>query len=279
MSYILEALKKSEKERQRGTVPDLLTVQDVMELGAKKRSLWPYLLIMALLLNAGILVWWLSPWQSKKSKVVAQSTAGQQRESKAFESVHEVSDVRLPVPVAVPPPGQAKTINPGARVVVEDSAPKLETTTAKPDENPVNVAQQNQIVEAKADLRRKVPSIPPQVDTRGSREVFPSEPQQTPAISHVPSGPEPVDNTVAAVENRLYNLKDLPVSIQQSLPVFTISVLLYSHDPTSRMVKINDQMMREGQYLTAGLKLEEITRNGVIFDYKNYRFHVGMRDR
>jgi len=30
MSYILDALRKSEKERQQGTVPDFMTVQDAM---------------------------------------------------------------------------------------------------------------------------------------------------------------------------------------------------------------------------------------------------------
>jgi hypothetical protein len=42
------------------------------------------------------------------------------------------------------------------------------------------------------------------------------------------------------------------------------------------MVKINGQAMREGQDLIAGLKLEEITQNGVIFSYQNYRFRIGL---
>jgi hypothetical protein len=55
MSYILDALKKSEKEHQQGTVPDLMTVQDVMVQEPTKRPLLPYLLLVALLLNAALL--------------------------------------------------------------------------------------------------------------------------------------------------------------------------------------------------------------------------------
>ena len=82
---------------------------------------------------------------------------------------------------------------------------------------------------------------------------------------------------MAPVENKVYDLNELPLPIQQSLPSLVISVFLYSEDPTSRMVKINGQMMREGQSLTAGLKLEEITPEGVILSYKNYRFRIRLK--
>jgi len=43
------------------------------------------------------------------------------------------------------------------------------------------------------------------------------------------------------------------------------------------MARINGQMMREGEYLTAGLKLEKITLKGPVFRFQNYRFSVGQR--
>jgi general secretion pathway protein B len=72
MSYILDALKKSEKERQQGTVPDFMTVQDAMVQEHKKRLL-PYLLIVSLLINSALFVWWLVPWQSKKPGQILNS--------------------------------------------------------------------------------------------------------------------------------------------------------------------------------------------------------------
>ena len=75
MSYILDALKKSEKERQRGVLPDMLTVQDIVAEKPAKHLHWVYLLAAALLLNAGALVWWLSFSHTNKSNVVQTSRA------------------------------------------------------------------------------------------------------------------------------------------------------------------------------------------------------------
>jgi general secretion pathway protein B len=207
MSYILDALKKSEKERQRGTVPDILTIQEPLSEEPKKRPLLLYLLLSAILFNTGLLVWLMSPWQSKKPNLI-QLTDRQQSESKLPES---------------PSPDLSKTNSPEVKMAMKEEALKV-------------------------------------------------APQQ----AHV-SSEQKLSNREAPLPNKIYNLNELPLSIQQSLPTFAISVSLYSDDPASRMAKINGQVMKEGQYLTAGLKLEEIIPDGVILSYQNYRFRVGLR--
>jgi general secretion pathway protein B len=275
MSYILDALKKAEKERKRGMVPDLLTVQDAMVQKPKKRLHWSYLIFVALLLNASVLMWWLSPWQSKKPNVVAQSTAVHQRESKLFKSDREISDARLSV--AAPSSIPEKVIRQGARADEKKFSPKSEATVANP-ENPVNVVYQNKPLQVKAYIERKAPSKPiTTANIRGSHKISPSIPKQTPAATNFSNKPQSSINTGIVPEQKVFNLKDLPLSIQQSLPAFSISVSVYSDDPDSRMIKINGQRLQEGQYLTAGLKLEEITRDGAIFSYQKYRFRVGIR--
>lgn len=248
MSYILDALKKSEKERQRGAVPDLLTVQDILVQEPEKRSMWPYLLLIALLLNAGLFMWWFGPSQPKKPKVVAQTTVSH--------------------PVELP-----KTINPGGGEDAEKSVPKAETRRGKP----VDMQQQNNLLTVKEEPSEKVAGRPiPMTDMNASREIPQAVPQGT-AVNTIRSEPKPALHNEAVIENRVYNLNELPSSIQQSLPAFSISTLIHSSDPASRMVKINGQTMREGQDLIAGLKLEEITADGVIFRYHNYRFRVGLK--
>jgi hypothetical protein len=65
MSYILEGLKKLEqKSRQEKSPPDLLTFREENSQRAKRLILWPYLLFTALLLNVGIILWWIGPWPS-----------------------------------------------------------------------------------------------------------------------------------------------------------------------------------------------------------------------
>jgi hypothetical protein len=58
MSFILDALKKLEQKRQRGSVPDIMTVH-MPESKHRKRPVWLYLFAAALVLNAGILALWL----------------------------------------------------------------------------------------------------------------------------------------------------------------------------------------------------------------------------
>lgn len=229
MSYILDALKKSEKERQRETVPDILTIQKPISQEPKKRPLLLYLLLAAILLNTGLLVWLL------------------------------------------------KTNSPEVKMAMKEEAPKAVNYLEMQATNTVNTDQQNQTIQAKDNLQRKVQNNQKTtIDTKGLHEISTVAPQQVGAIARV-STEQKLSNSEAPLPNKIYNLNELPLSIQQSLPTFIISVSLYSDDPASRMAKINGQVIKEGQYLTAGLKLEEIIPDGVILSYQNYRFRVGLR--
>ncbi|MBE0599042.1 MAG: general secretion pathway protein GspB [Desulfuromonadales bacterium] len=73
MSFILDALKKSEEQRRQGSVPQLQTAQ-MAQPAAAGRRIWPWLLVIALLLNGILLVWWLRPWQSTPSEPIAAIT-------------------------------------------------------------------------------------------------------------------------------------------------------------------------------------------------------------
>ena len=67
MSYILEALKKLEEKRQLDTGPHHLSTRYSFPKKQKGYFMWLYLIFIALLLNAGIFLWWAGPWQAKKS--------------------------------------------------------------------------------------------------------------------------------------------------------------------------------------------------------------------
>jgi general secretion pathway protein B len=63
MSYILEALKKSDQQRQRGATPTLPAAQATLKAGKKLFSV-TYVLIAVGLLCTGIAIGWLRPWLS-----------------------------------------------------------------------------------------------------------------------------------------------------------------------------------------------------------------------
>jgi general secretion pathway protein B len=60
MSYILDALKKIEQKRaQEEAVKPLSFYEAAGGAAPRKRALWPILLVAALILNAGVLFWWI----------------------------------------------------------------------------------------------------------------------------------------------------------------------------------------------------------------------------
>lgn len=51
-----------------------------------------------------------------------------------------------------------------------------------------------------------------------------------------------------------------------------IQVHAYSSKPKDRLVSINDRILKEGDSLIPGLRLVQITPDGLIFSHKEYRF-------
>jgi hypothetical protein len=75
MSYILEALKKIDQKREEKAQTKSLTFLEAPGPGSKQRPRWVYPVIAALLLNAGIMVWWIGPWRSDKKETGAKPPA------------------------------------------------------------------------------------------------------------------------------------------------------------------------------------------------------------
>ncbi|MDH5613195.1 MAG: general secretion pathway protein GspB [Gammaproteobacteria bacterium] len=62
MSYILDALKKSEQDRGNGSIPNIQTIHSsALNYHQDKRPLWPWILIIALIINVFILIYFLKP--------------------------------------------------------------------------------------------------------------------------------------------------------------------------------------------------------------------------
>ena len=211
MSYILDALKKSDQQRQRSAAPTLSSAPVAME--TTKNPVY-YGLFAVLLLIAGVAIGWLRPWQT-----VPEATAPPVRV--------------LQQPSVTPGYGSAEMVRKSVQVLpnpppVLHVAPKIEKPQAA-------------VASAKSGV----------------------------AVSAVPAE-KPADAAPRA-------LTELPASIQQEIPAMTIQFHVYSDIPANRLVSINSLMLHEGESLLPGLKLEQITVEGMIFSYKGYRFLRGIR--
>jgi general secretion pathway protein B len=223
MSYILDALKKSEQKRQRESIPDLLAGRVIRE-EKKRRPVWLYFLAGALLINASLMLWWVRPWQPVKGKAEAPAMTVKQES--------QVLPARTPEPPAPVQPVEKK----------EAVAPK----EAHSESTAVRVGSEP----------RPVP--PP--------------PAEHPSVAE---GRLP-DASKTQAAQKVLRMTDLPPSVQNDLPSLSISAHFYDNNPSSRLVSINGRVMHEGQEVKPGLKLEQITANGVIFSYQGYRFRMGV---
>jgi general secretion pathway protein B len=196
MSYILDALKKSDEQRQRGATPTLPPTQPAP--AGPKLSYFAYYgsFYAVVLLCAGIAIGWWHPWR-----------------------------VDQPVPVA----------EPNNRPATRPDQPAM---ASKPEQ------------------KLPAPNIAPAV----------------PAFSPK----EPVIPATTDQEQKATPFADLPLAIQQEIPEMKIQLHSYSNKSANSIVSINSRMMKEGDSLAPGLKLEQITPDGVILSYKGYRFQHGI---
>jgi general secretion pathway protein B len=260
MSYILDALKKSEKERQRGQLPDMLTLQNIVAEKPAKRVCWPYLLAAALILNAGILIW-LTGFSSRADKFSAKP-AGEE-----FSILDNVAVQTIPEPgrPAVP---SSKSISPEANLRFADKKtatdPEIISAEPKKTEN---------VPETSMSLKGDESSSAGDTHKKDKKNPTQPLPKDT-----VPASAEPKDELAALDRNKIYRFRELPLSLRETLPSFSISALMYSDTPSSRMVRVNHEMVHEGQEMAPGLKLEEIANDGVIFRYRDtVSFWVGVK--
>jgi len=69
-------------------------------------------------------------------------------------------------------------------------------------------------------------------------------------------------------------LKKMSPNFQKSVPVLEINVHVYSSNPQQRFVLINGRRYTEGMHLQEGGILENIRTNDIIINYKQQRFRL-----
>lgn len=248
MSYILDALKKSDQQRQRGATPTLQAAQ--LTVAAPRRPLLiSYGLPAAVLLATGIMIGWLRPWQAQRP--LPASTPG------AAEAV-----AAKPIPVSQP-------------AASPKNAPPEVGRTAQgfPAPNPTQAGQAFPTAVAnKPDSPAPVNSAEPHSGSPSSGTSNPATSGAAPPIAVDPARPDS-----AAQQQKALRIDELPVQIQREIPAMAVQLHAYSNLPSERIVYINSTRLLEGEYLMPGLMLEKITPDGMIFSYKGYRFQHGIR--
>lgn len=243
MSFILDALRKSDQQRQRSATPTLTSIQ-TPAAQARQPALWWYGVLAAVLVGAGILIGWMHQWQAEPTTPAIRPTVNKPLDTSAQKFV------ATPLPVLSEIPRKTEAPQPSrASTALAQAAPPP----------------------SGADTPRDKPAKPEVASQAPAASVAPGPKAAAPAHEE-PARPAPGD---AARETGVMALTELPPALQQEIPKLAVLAHSYSSKPKSRFVYINDRMWHEEESPAPGLKLEQITPDGMILSYKGYRFRRG----
>jgi len=234
MSFILDALKKSETDRQRQSAPALFEVK--VAAPRRRFPLWAIAVGGLLGVNLLFLLWFvLRQPATPAGAPVAAAAAVNAQPPAGMVTVPATSTY---IPANAPPALNVGSTDPAAGVVAPSPAPPLA-------EEPLLSGQE--------------PSIPPDYDAR----------DYTPAIS-----PAQASATAAARRAGSLPSRDEVLAQGTQLPELRLDLHVYDADPAKRFVFINMHKLREGEMLPDGVRLDAITPTGARMSYRGTSFSL-----
>jgi general secretion pathway protein B len=257
MSYILDALRRAdaERERGRGSVPGIHAQQ--LPPGAPRDTrtrrpgtlLWVRIGLAVLLLAS--LAW---QWMAHDDGTAAPTDPARAAQGTVTPAA--------PPPIAPPdPPPPAPT----PATAMEPQAPAAAMAAAPGQPAP----------EASAPPPPTTRPVPP---PRTAPAAVPRTPPATELATARPGSarakPPQAAASAAAALPRVMSRSELPDDVQRGLPALTIGGASYSQNPESRMLIVNGQIFREGDQLAPNVSLEQIRLKEAVIATKGYRFRI-----
>ena len=318
MSYILEAIKRSESARGNKRLSTAAINNDADEVVQKNNLPW---VAIAIFVNAIILLIWISYQIFNKQAmdnsvaqehvdlnvatsevvsnevkpqtdklVVAKSAAGKEIETHQDQHEGEAID--------------ANTHDDNSLSVVSDvglnNSNKQEAAQASLDESVAQQASEFFSVKKSHQMQSEAREIKSQQieykqqDRQSHEQTTMAKVEPIPEFvvkeelddreEIKPLDIKDIDEEVAAeppailqVKNQnVPNYEELPYSLQKKIPDLSISVHIYNADQVARKVRINGQLLYEGDQIDRETTIEEITPRGVIIDFSGTLFRKNL---
>ncbi len=245
MSYILDALKKSDQERKQGEIPSLQTVHADQLSAQHKRSVMRRKVVLLLgfvcLVVLAVGLW---QWPAGPAPQVAHQPQPPPKE-------------RI-VPLA------EQEIQPPVQPLVQNGAPEVTGPGQK-------VAQQvNEPIQKE---------IPPEPQNPTDTPVIQPEVviQPAPLLQPEQASAPPLPKAASEPGSSLPLLKELSVDRQKTIPEITLAGHVYADEPSRRMIMINNRIAREGEMVGENLRLVRITWDGVILRHIDTEFQMKLQ--
>ncbi|MFZ5841885.1 MAG: general secretion pathway protein GspB [Pseudomonadota bacterium] len=247
MSYLLEALRKSERERQENrTVPGLQTptVEWEGRDDGRSRSPWLVVAVVAICLNTVLLALLVWRFGFAESESVAVSPPVTTTNAPAPTTTHPAGQTTMPAVIVVQQPRE-----PAPAVVVRERAPEEQLNRSAAADRP----------------------------GEGNRATPPATRTTTATVSGSRDGgaaePAPVgDAGDTASDAPPPNVNALPLEIRQQLPLLTMNSHIYASNARDSFVMINGVSLNPGDEVSAGLRLIAVVPEGAVLAFNGQRF-------
>lgn len=266
MSYILDALRKADAERERGEIPGLhaqvTPSVDTTPPPATAASHRVWIVAGATAVLTVVLSWMIFGRGPEPAPPPAMPGP------MGMQTMPPTAPMAQPVQPATPPdmPPQATMAPPPAPPAAPPMAYYPPVNTAPP------TATVSGSVTAGADMAKsEVIAAQPATSSRTAPST--TAPRNEPPKAEAAAN-RSADKGVKSETGKLYKLMDLPESVRRDLPTLTIGGAMYSEIPAQRMLIINSQVLREGDTVAPELVLESIQLKAAIFRFKGYRYIV-----
>jgi general secretion pathway protein B len=282
MSLILEALKKSERQRRLGESPSLGS--PIMAV-RRRRSVLPVLI--ALIAIGLLALWWLrrdvgnpeaqpvaataSP--ASRAKPDSPRPTGTPNDGTTFSddavATGPAAAARQPrVPRNKPSAGAPASLDAQRREKIRSG----ELVAANPEAGPDATIKESEPISANdpaalaaAMARAGKPVAPEQGESAGPGRIG--------ETGRKADKPEPgiVKPANVGTGESMKLMWELPLATRRNLPEIKLSMHVFAKDPAQRFVIINGERRAEGDDVE-GLKLIEIRTDGVVFENDGVRF-------
>lgn len=276
MSILLDALKRSETQRDLGRAPTLQTSMDSPGLPAGRAPSW---LPGVMALVAALLIGWMGlqqfhlpdDWEETRLEAAAaagpataapeSAVARQTGDSKASQPANRGTSILPQLPQSGAESDAESNDSIASQRALSRGVRDYEAATAEPSD----ASPATRVAETRRDEAVRQSQLP-------RVEVAPGVRPRQGRATAAQASPEPVADQ--PFEPEIINYWQVPEKMREGLPDLRISVLVYSEQPENRFLLLNGERLKEGEELPNGLLLEEIRRDRAIFNYRNYRFFL-----
>jgi general secretion pathway protein B len=253
MSFILDALKKSESDRQRQSGPSLFEVK----VAPPRRTLpvWAVAIVVLLAINAIVISWMLLRHGP------AHAPAAAAPPSAALAPGSRAARSEKPGPAALPP-GPA-----GSTAAIGAAAPQAAVPVASPAAAPAAPSGSSAATAQPHAKGGPPPAVPPdQSAAQGSSGTNQSD--YAPAVE--PAGAQAAGAAAADGGGDLPLYRQIVTSA--GLPELHLDLHVFAARPADRFVMINMQRLGEGDSLPDGVRVQSIRPDGAVLSYHGTRF-------